>query len=186
MQLPEIEWKPISRAEFWGWLAFYLLLLVFLARNFGQLTLLDNAHLPIHEGGHLFFSYFGETLHLWGGTIFQLLIPALLALYFASQQQLPGTVFCVFAFFHSLTGVATYMSDAVARDLPLVTVGGVADESDHDWYNIFTQLGVLPHAVQIGTALRFIAWCGLLGTVIWFCRKYQQQVAQAASAATGR
>src|SRR5579872_1687606 len=184
MQLPEVEWKPISRAEFYGWVAFYALLLIFLARHFGQMTLLDNAHLPIHEGGHLFFSYFGETLHLWGGTIFQLLIPALLALYFASQQQLSGTTFCVFALFHSLTGVATYMSDAIARDLPLVTVGAVADESDHDWYNIFTQLGILPHAVQIGSTTRFLAWCGLLGTVAWFAWRYRQQVMEQALGAS--
>lgn len=179
MEWPEIEWQPISRAEFYGWLIFYALLLVYLARHFAEMTLLDNLHLPIHEGGHLFFSYFGETLHLWGGTIFQLLIPALLALYFVSQNQLPGTVFCIFAFFHSLTGVATYMSDAIARELPLVTVGAVADESDHDWFNIFTQLGILPHAVQIGSATRFIAWSGLLGTVGWFCWRYRQQVREA-------
>jgi hypothetical protein len=175
MQLPEIEWQPVSRAEFYGWLIFYGVLLLYLARHFGEPTLLDNVHLPIHEGGHLFFSYFGETLHLWGGTIFQLLIPALLAWYFVSQRQLPGTTFCMFAFFHSLTGVATYMSDAIARELPLVTVGAEADPSDHDWFNIFTQLGVLPHAVQIGSTTRFIAWCGLLGTVAWFYWRYRQQ-----------
>jgi len=176
MQLPEIEWQNVSRREFFSWLAFYAWLLFYLARHFGELTLLDNVHLPIHEGGHLFFSYFGETLHLWGGTIFQLMVPALLAAYFIGQRQIPGTTFCVFAFFHSLTGVATYMSDAIARALPLVTVGAVADESDHDWYNIFTRLGILPHAVQIGSATRFIAWCGMLGTVAWFAWRYRQQV----------
>jgi hypothetical protein len=185
MQLPEIEWQPVPRAQFYGWLAFYALILVYLARNFRQITLLDNLHLPIHEAGHLFFSYFGDTLHLWGGTIFQLLIPALLAFYFAAQRQLPGTVFCIFAFFHSLTGVATYMSDAIARELPLVTVGAVADESDHDWFNIFTQLGILPHAVQIGSVTRFIAWCGLIGTLIWFSWKYRQQTEENALAASG-
>ena len=182
MQLPEIEWQPVSRTEFHGWLAFYGLLLFYLSRNSGQLTLLDNVHLPIHEGGHLFFSYFGETLHLWGGTIFQLLVPALLAAYFAARQQIPGTTFCVFAFFHSLTGVATYMSDAIARALPLVTVGAVADESDHDWYNIFTRLGILPHAVQIGSATRFVAWCGMLATVGWFVWRYRIQTREQALA----
>src|SRR5690349_8581832 len=137
MRLPEIEWQPVSRHEFYGWFSFYALLLLYLARHFGQLTLLDNIHLPIHEGGHLLFGYFGETPHLWGGTLLQLLVPALLAVYFSAQNQLPGTTFCTFFFFHSLTGMATYMSDALARGLPLVTVGAVADESDHDWYNIF-------------------------------------------------
>ena len=175
MQLAEIEWQPISRAAFLGWVCFYVIALLYLANNFTRLTLFDNEHLPIHEAGHLFFSYFGETLHLWGGTIFQLLIPALLALYFAAQGQLPGTTFCIFAFFHSLTGVATYMSDAISLALPLVTVGAVADESDHDWYNIFTQLGILPHAGQIGSTTRVIAWCGLLGTIVWFCWRYRRQ-----------
>lgn len=176
MQIPEIDWNPISRTQFYGWLAFYGLLLLYLATHSRQLTLLDNVHLPIHEAGHLLFSYFGRTLHLWGGTILQLLVPALLALYFAAQSQLLGTTFCLFAFFHSLTGVATYMSDAIARELPLVTVGAVADESDHDWYNIFTQLGILPHAIQIGSATRLLAWCGLVGTVVWFTWRYRQQI----------
>lgn len=174
MQIPEIDWKPIPRAQFYGWMIFYGLLLVYFARHFRQLTLLDNLHLPIHEGGHLLFSYFGQTLHLWGGTILQLLVPALLALYFAAQGQLPGTTFCLFAFFHSLAGVATYMSDAIARELPLVTVGAVADESDHDWYNIFTQLGILRHATQIGSATSLLAWCGFLGTLVWFTWRYRR------------
>jgi len=59
--------------------------------------------------------------------------------------------------------------------LPLVTVGAEADASDHDWFNIFIQLGVLPHALQIGSTTRFIGWCGLLGTVAWFCWRYRQQ-----------
>jgi len=183
MELPEIEWSPVSCAEFCGWVIFYGVLLLYLARHFADLTLLDNVHLPLHEAGHLFFSYLGETLHLWGGTIFQLLIPGLLAGYFVAQRQLPGTTFCVFAFFESLTGVATYMSDAIVRELPLVTVGAEADPTDHDWFNIFTQLGVLPHAVQIGSTTRLLAWCGLLGTVVWFAWRYRQQVREESLAA---
>jgi Na+/H+-dicarboxylate symporter len=186
VQVPEIEWQPVSCREFYFWLCVYGLLLAYLARHFGELTLLDNLHLPIHEAGHLFFSYFGETLHLWGGTIFQLLVPALLAGYFASKRQIPGTTFCSFVLFHSLTSVATYMSDAISRTLPLVTVGTVADESDHDWYNMFHQLGVLPHAVQIGSATRLLAWCGMMGTVVWFALRYcRQQVEPKLSAASG-
>jgi len=42
--------------QLFGWLAFYALLLFYLASNWGQLTLLDNVHLPIQEGGHLFLA----------------------------------------------------------------------------------------------------------------------------------
>jgi hypothetical protein len=173
MRLPEIEWKPVSRAQLMGWLAFYVLLLLFLAFHWGQLTLLDNVHLPIHEGGHLLFGWLGETLGLWGGTLLQLIVPALLAVSFASRQELPGTTFCAFAFFHSLTGVATYMADALRLELPLVTVGG--GDADHDWVRIFSSLGVLPHAIQIGNITRLIAWAGMVGSVAWFFWRQRQQ-----------
>jgi hypothetical protein len=167
-RIPQIQWHPVGRGPFIGWSIFYGLLLLFLAVNFRDLTLLDNVHLPIHEGGHLLFGYLGETPRLWGGTILQLLVPALLAASFAVKRELPGATFCAVAFFHSLTGVATYMIDALRLELPLVTVGDVADESQHDWVNIFTRLGVLSHAIQIGNTVRFIAWCGILGTIAWF------------------
>jgi hypothetical protein len=183
MRIPEISWQPVSRVQFVGWSVFYALLLFFLALNFRDMTLLDNVHLPIHEGGHLLFGWLGATPGLWGGTILQLLVPALLAASFAVKQELTGTTFCAVAFFHSLTGVATYMIDALRLELPLVTVGAVADESQHDWVNIFTSLGVLPHATQIGNTVRLIAWCGMLATVAWFGWRYSRQsrVAEAAS-----
>src|SRR5262249_15097366 len=165
MRLPEIEWKPVSRTQLAGWLAFYALLLMYLAFHWGQLTLLDNVHLPIHEGGHLLFGWLGETLGLWGGTLLQLIVPAALAASFAARQELPGTAFCAFGFFHSLTGVATYMADALRQELPLVTVG--SGEAEHDWVRIFSSLGVLPHAIQIGNITRLIAWAGMVGSVAW-------------------
>src|SRR5215813_7615188 len=167
MRLPEIDWKSISRLAFFGWMAFYILLLIFLAAHFSSLTFIDNVHLPIHEAGHLLFGWFGETLGLWGGTLLQLLVPALLVVSFAVRRELPGAAFCAFAFFHSLTGVATYMADALRRELPLVTVGAIADEAQHDWVRIFTSLGVLSHAIAIGNVTRLIAWAGMVGTVAW-------------------
>jgi hypothetical protein len=183
MRFRQIQWQPLGRGPFIGWSIFYALLLLFLALNFRELTLLDNIHLPIHEGGHLLFGYLGETLGLWGGTVMQLLVPALLAVSFAARRELPGTTFCAVAFFHSLTGVATYMSDALRLELPLVTVGAVADESQHDWLNIFTRLGVLPHAIQIGNTVRLIAWGGMLGTVAWFAWRYWRQTEEPVAAA---
>jgi hypothetical protein len=175
MRFPEIEWQPVSRAQFLGWTVFYVLLLLYLAFHWGQLTLLDNIHLPIHEGGHLLFGWLGETLGLWGGTLLQLLVPALLVGSFVIRAELPGTAFCAFAFFHSLSGVATYMADALRLELPLVTVGAVADESQHDWVHIFSSLGALPHAIQIGNFTRLIAWSGMVGTLVWFAWRSHQQ-----------
>jgi len=186
MQLPEVDWKPVSRAQLVAWLAFYALLLLYLAFRWGELTLLDNVHLPIHEGGHLLFGWLGDTPGLWGGTLLQLLVPALLAASFVARRELPGVAFCAFAFFHSLTGIATYMADALRQELPLVTVGAIADEAQHDWVRIFTSLGVLPHAIQIGNVTRLIAWAGMLGTVAWLGWKHYRSTNTMAASASSR
>ncbi|MBZ5526105.1 MAG: hypothetical protein LAP21_28125 [Acidobacteriia bacterium] len=175
MRFPVIEWQPLARWQFIAWMAFYLLLLFYLAAHFSGLTLLDNIHLVTHEAGHLLFSWMGETPELWGGTILQLLVPALLAAAFALRRELAGTVFCAVAFFHSLTGVATYMIDALRHELPLVTVGAPADEAQHDWVRIFSSLGVLPHAIQIGNTVRLLAWCGFIATLVGFSVRYYRQ-----------
>jgi hypothetical protein len=175
MQFPEIHWKPISRTSFIVWVCFYGLLLLYLAAHVSRPTLLDNVHLVVHEGGHLLFRWFGEKPELWGGTILQLLVPALLTVAFLVRGDLPGTAFCAFGFFHSLAGVAMYMIDALVRSLSLVTVGGSPDEAQHDWVQIFSDLGVLPRAIQIGNTVRVIAWCGMLGTLIWFGWRFWRQ-----------
>jgi len=61
MEIREIDWKPIPRAQFYAWMIFYGVLVVYLARHLRQLTLLDDAHLPIHEAGHLLFSARGKN-----------------------------------------------------------------------------------------------------------------------------
>ena len=128
------------------------------------------------KAGICFLAGWEKRLGLWGGTLLQLLVPALLAASFVVRRELPGTVFCAFAFFHSLTGVATYMADALRQELPLVTVGAIADEAQHDWVRIFSSLGLLPHAIQIGNFTRLVAWAGMVGTIGWFVwRQWHQE-----------
>jgi len=43
-----------------------------------------------------------------------------------------------------------------------------SDEAQHDWVRIFSSLGVLPHAIQIGNFTRLVAWAGMVGTLAWF------------------
>jgi hypothetical protein len=58
--------------------------------------------------------------------------------------------------------------ETLRLELPLVTVGAIADECQHDWVRIFSSLGVLPHAIQIGNFTRLLAWAGMVGTLAWF------------------
>jgi hypothetical protein len=161
------DWHPVHRAVLGIGGVFYALFLYQAARGSGPMLMIDVVFVPIHEGGHLLFRFFGEFLAVAGGTILQLAVPVMLALFFVFQRQIPGTTFCLFFFFEQFLPIATYMADARAQELPLLTVGD-SDDVIHDWNYLFGKLGVLDHDTQIAHAVRILGWLGMIATFAWF------------------
>ena len=134
----------------------------------GQWVFLDYPNLAFHEAGHVFTTPFGEFVHYLGGSLFQLLVPALLIAHFLWRAHSPlGGAFCLWWVGESLHNVSIYMADAWIMALPLVGGG------DHDWRYLFGRLGVLQESsieaiatttAVIATALMVagLAWCGIL------------------------
>lgn len=164
------DWRPTSRYSVTAWLAFYAGFLIYAFTRHGAFLFIDLANLVVHEGGHLLFGWFGPTLGLWGGTILQWLVPLLLAAYFFSQRQTTAFAFCSFFFFENWLYTATYMADARAMLLPLVTAGD-SDYIEHDWHAIFSSLGVLQYDTKIAAFVSFLGWLGMLGTVVWLAQR---------------
>jgi hypothetical protein len=164
------DWRPISRYAAVAWLLFYVGFLVYAFGKHGEFLFIDPANLVVHEGGHLLFGWFGPTLGLWGGTILQWLVPLLLAAYFFTQRQTTAFTFCGFFFFENWLYTATYMADARAMVLPLVTAGD-SDFIEHDWHAIFSSLGVLPYDTKIAAMVSLLGWCGMLATVAFLVRR---------------
>jgi hypothetical protein len=162
----ENDWLPVNRAILICAAAFYFLFLFQAARGSGLLLSIDLVFIPIHEGGHLLFRLFGEFLAVAGGTILQLSVPLMLAAFFIFHRQILGTAFCMFFFFEQFLPVATYMADARAQELPLLTIGDGGDVI-HDWAYLFGRLGVLDHDMQIAHAVRVLGWLGMIATVAW-------------------
>jgi hypothetical protein len=162
----EEDWQPVPRPILIVAVAFYILFLIQEAHGRGPFLMIDLVFIPIHEGGHLLFHYFGEFLGIAGGTLLQLGVPLMLATYFIFQRQVQGAAFCLFFFFEQFLPVATYMADARAQQLPLLTVGD-ADYVIHDWNYLFGKLGVLQHDTQIAMAMRVMGWIGMLATTGW-------------------
>ena len=162
----ESDWDPIPRWALAAWSVFYILFLYQAARGAGLLLLMDGVFVPIHEGGHLLFRFFGEFLSVAGGTLLQLGVPAALAFYFLLQRQAQGVAFCLFFFFEQFLPIATYMGDARAQDLPLLTIGD-GDYVIHDWNYLFGKFGLLQHDIQIAGIVRFIGWIGMLSVAAW-------------------
>src|SRR3984957_6499199 len=164
------DWRPLSRWAMLLWIGFYSLFVIYALRMHGGFLWIDSANLVVHEGGHMLFGWFGSTLGLWGGTLLQWLVPLLLAIYFFTQRQIAGFVFCLFFFFENWQYTATYMADARVQLLPLVTTGD-SDFVKHDFYAIFSGLGVLNHDTQIAAMVRFLGWCGMLACVAWLASR---------------
>ena len=159
-------WKPVSPPALVAWLVFYAGFLAYAFSAHGGFLFIDSANLVVHEGGHNLFGWFGRTLMLWGGTLLQWLVPFLLAAYFFTERQTTGFVFCLFFFFENWLYTATYMADARAQVLPLVTTGD-PDFVEHDFYAIFSSLGVLNYDTKIAAVVRVLGWCGMIGCVVW-------------------
>jgi hypothetical protein len=162
----EEDWEPISQPARYGWLAFYAVYYFYAVSRGGNELFMDLVFLPIHEGGHLLFRWVGGTLYIAGGTLMQLGVPLALAVYFVFQRQILGAAFAAFFFFENFLNVGTYMADARAHALPLVTVGD-PNNVINDWTFMFSKLGVLSHDTAIGGTVRFLGWVGMPSVMVW-------------------
>ena len=116
------------------------------------LAILDGANLIFHEAGHVFFSPFGDFLQYLGGSLMQVLIPAICSIYFWLHQQRSASAVTLFWTGESLTNVAIYVADARRMELPLI--GG-----DHDWNYLLGRLNLLNQAESLG---RFVFVVGAI------------------------
>jgi len=125
---------------------------------------LDLVNLAFHEAGHVFLRPFGHILHVLGGTLFQLGVPALLVVYFLTRRRDPfAAAICLWWLGESLINVATYMADA--RDLALPLVGG----GEHDWNELFFRFGLLaePRVAAVSSTTRGLGIVTMLAGLAW-------------------
>lgn len=113
--------------------------------------LVDGVNLGAHEAGHMLFRFFGQTLHIMGGSIGQLVFPVAFVVHFARRGQLFDAAVCAVWVAESLMYMAEYLGDARAQLLPLV--GGHI----HDWHWMLSRAGLLDQCELIATVLHGLA-----------------------------
>jgi hypothetical protein len=162
LSLPETQpWAHVSRYAGVSWLLAYSFFLLHAFRDTTGFLFPDFVNLMIHEAGHLFFSWGGHTLMILGGTIGELLVPLLCALYFYFHGQTYGFTFSVFWFFENFLYIGTYMRDARSEGLPLIN-GDIGD-----WTLLFGQWHLLQSDLKIGQFFRDLGWLGMCATLAW-------------------
>ncbi|HKS30378.1 MAG TPA: hypothetical protein VJS44_21310 [Pyrinomonadaceae bacterium] len=110
----------------------------------------DNFNLVMHEAGHILFIPFGQFMTIAGGSLFQVIVPAVFALYFYHHKKQFSCALLLFLVGESLVNVSVYAGDAVLMQLPLL--GG--DDSIHDWNWMLDRLNLLARTREIAGAIR--------------------------------
>ena len=157
-------------------LAVWGLLLIRMDHRSGEIgsSFLHGPLLLFHEAGHVLFRPFGEWLMFLGGTLGQLLMPAIIVIAFLWKNRDPfGAAVGLWLLGVSLLDVAPYMHDALDPQLMLLS-GATGEDGGHDWIYLFNSMGLLQRAPLIGAlthklgalvillALGWAAWVLLL------------------------
>ncbi|MCB0345323.1 MAG: hypothetical protein KDD66_09395 [Bdellovibrionales bacterium] len=118
--------------------------------------LLNTLNFIIHEIGHPIFGMLGEFIGYAGGTIFQLLVPAVFVIVSISQGYQLGIWFFVFWFGQNFIHISKYIADARAHELTLFTPAMLSQpmsqqevHKHHDWSYMLTKLGLLEFDIAI-------------------------------------
>ena len=159
------DWKPICVPQLIGVLLAAVFLLYLTHSGERWVPLLDNANLAFHEFGHPFFGIFSDRLMVYGGTLGQLIFPITTIVVFWKRREALSFALCWLWLFDNVFNIARYMADARALELPLVGGGG---EDRHDWFNIFSNWGVLNSDTTIATFVGYIAIIGTISVCTWF------------------
>ncbi len=162
---------------FWGrvalWCAFALWGLYFIKLDFRSAEIMNSflhrINLVFHEAGHVLFMPFGHFMMVLGGTLGQLLMPAIVTvvLVWKNRDNFGGAL-GVWWLGQSLMDCAPYINDARALQLPLVGGGTGADRPGvHDWENILLDLNLIHRDHQVAALADGLGSLILLTGLAW-------------------
>jgi hypothetical protein len=121
-----------------------------------QGSFLDNVDLPVHETGHLIFRPFGEFLGVAGGSLFQVILPAVFVGYFVWNEKYYSAAIVLFWVGQSILNVFVYAADAVVMQLVLTSGLTGSEGSFHDWNYLLTHTGLIGSTKTVAGIIRGI------------------------------
>jgi len=117
-------------------------------------SFLDLVDLPIHETGHLIFRLFGEFMGIAGGSLFQVILPAVFVGYFIWREQYYSAAIVLFWVGQSILNVWVYAADAVVMQLVLTSGFTGSEGSFHDWNYLLTRTGLIGSTKMVASIIR--------------------------------
>jgi hypothetical protein len=131
----------------------------------GVLAFIHMIDLVFHEAGHPIFGLFGRFLGALGGSLNQVLIPAICTGYFVWHGRAAAAAVMLFWVGENVVDVGIYAADGRDMKLPLLAEG-----LTHDWNWILSELSLRNRAEPIGraiVALGVLALFAALALLAW-------------------
>lgn len=142
-------------------------------------SFMDIVDLPIHETGHLIFRLFGEFMMIAGGSLFQVIVPAVFVGYFWWHEKYYSAAIVMFWVGQSIINVYIYAADAVAMKLVLTSGLTGSEGGFHDWNYMLTTLGLIDSTRVVAGLIRLAGTLTILAaaaTSIYFaCHSAEQE-----------
>jgi hypothetical protein len=170
---PRGGWPSLAgRALLWAvllWWGLYLMLSSVASGAAGE-SFLHLVNLPFHEFGHLLFRPFGELMASLGGTLGQLLMPAIcLGVLLVRTRDPFGASVALWWLGENFLDIAPYINDARAGELPLLggNTGQSAPYGFHDWQFILGETGLLHLDQSLARLSHFTGSLVMLAALAW-------------------
>lgn len=132
-----------------------------------QGSFLDLVDLPIHETGHLIFRLFGEFMMIAGGSLFQIILPAVFVGYFWWNEKHYSAAIVLFWVGQSIINVYIYAADAVVMQLVLTSGFTGSEGSFHDWNYMLTRLGLIDSTKIVAGIIRAIGTLTIIAAAVF-------------------
>lgn len=163
-------------AMLWGRVALYAAFVVWgfyfvsldLRTNEIGASFMHRINLVFHEAGHVIFMPFGQFMHILGGSLGQLLMPAIVVgVMVVKNRDNFGASTALWWFGQSLKDLAPYINDA--RDLQLQLLTGHSQDvpETHDWANILLDLGLIFREKKIALGADILGSLIVLLALAW-------------------
>ena len=176
--------QRIEPAGFWARVALLALFAIWgvrlIAMDFrtGEMggSFLHGPLLVFHEAGHVIFRLLGEFMMVAGGSLGQLIMPAILCGALLVTQRDPfGAAIGLWLFGVSLLDLSPYIYDALHPQLTLLG-GGTGEDGGHDWIYLLSEMGMLKRAQGIGWLAHKLGALIVLLSIGWGAWLLWQQV----------
>lgn len=137
--------------------------------------------LVFHEAGHVIFRILGDFMYVLGGSLMQLLVPAVAAGSLLLRQHDPfGASVALWWLAQSTQDLAPYIYDARRQGMRLLGGGtGVDRPGSHDWNNLLGRMGLLESDHTLAWLVNASGVLMMLTALLWgavlLYRQWQQR-----------